>query len=202
MKIIDITPELNKNMAVWPGDLPFSYEKDISGDMTIGKIITSVHSGAHIDAPLHISPSGKSLSELSLEPFVGRCQVVDVSSIEKEYITINDIKEELQTPRLLFRTDSFDYNKRFVKNYRAFCVELIDNLAEKNIMLLGIDTPSVDLFNAQGLPVHHRMLFHKIAILEGISLNGVQSGIYTLIALPLKISGSDGSPVRSVLIKE
>ena len=202
MKIIDITPALNINTAVWPGDHPFVYDKEISGNMTMGKIITSVHLGAHIDAPLHITPAGKALTDLSLEPFIGRCQVVDVSHSQSEYILINEITDEIRAPRLLFKTASFDHDKTFTKDYRAFSAELIDALAQRDIMLLGIDTPSVDLFTEQDLPVHHRMLYHKIAILEGIRLFGVKSGIYTLIALPLKISGSDGSPVRAVLLKD
>ncbi len=65
--------------------------------------------------------------------------------------------------------------------------------------LLGIDTPSVDPGSAKELLAHHRFLAHDMAILEGIVLTGVPDGVYELIALPLRLVGFDGSPVRAVL---
>ncbi|GIW80037.1 MAG: hypothetical protein KatS3mg105_1844 [Gemmatales bacterium] len=65
--------------------------------------------------------------------------------------------------------------------------------------LIGIDTPSVDLFDSKDLPAHRACLQHGIAILEGLVLTGVPEGEYELIALPLKLAGFDASPVRAIL---
>ena len=65
--------------------------------------------------------------------------------------------------------------------------------------LVGIDTPSVDLFDSKDLPSHQACLRHDLAILEGIVLDFVPEGVYELIALPLKLAGFDASPVRAVL---
>ena len=65
--------------------------------------------------------------------------------------------------------------------------------------MIGIDTPSVDLFDSKDLPAHLAFLRNDMAILEGIDLSEVPEGIYELIALPLKLAGFDASPVRAVL---
>jgi arylformamidase len=67
------------------------------------------------------------------------------------------------------------------------------------VELVGIDTPSVDLFASQDLEAHKACLRHDVAILEGLVLDGVPPGTYELIALPLKLVGYDASPVRAVL---
>ena len=65
--------------------------------------------------------------------------------------------------------------------------------------LVGIDTPSVDLFDSKDLPAHKAFLRCDMAILEGLVLAEVPPGLYELIALPLKLVGFDASPVRAVL---
>jgi arylformamidase len=77
--------------------------------------------------------------------------------------------------------------------------ELADWLGERHVKLLGVDLPSVDSFFSNDLACHHRLYRHGIANLERLCLKGVQDGIYELIALPLKISGVCGSPVRAIL---
>ena len=65
---------------------------------------------------------------------------------------------------------------------------------------MGLDTPSVDLFESQGLESHHAVFESGLRCLEGLRLEGVEPGLYTLVALPLRIEGGDGSPVRAVLV--
>jgi arylformamidase len=202
MKIIDISPALNKEMAVWPGDDPFMYRKIVSGKLTVGTLTTSIHAGAHIDAPVHVEKKGDVLDEMPLDLFVGTCQIMDVTPLTSKTIAIDDLKEEIKAPRLLFKTASFDYRKPFNKDFCALSPQLVDHLAKQAILLVGIDTPSVDLYDHKALPVHHRILQHHIAILEGVQLFQVNAGIYTLIALPLKITGADGSPARAVLLQD
>jgi arylformamidase len=76
---------------------------------------------------------------------------------------------------------------------------LVEALHEQGVILIGIDTPSVDLFDSKDLPSHRMFLKHDMAILEGLVLTGVPPGMYELIALPLKLVGFDASPVRAVL---
>jgi arylformamidase len=77
--------------------------------------------------------------------------------------------------------------------------ELADFMAEHGIVLFGSDAPSMDDMASKTLPGHKALRRHRIAILEGLLLTDVPDGTYELIALPLKIEGGDGSPVRAIL---
>ncbi len=79
---------------------------------------------------------------------------------------------------------------------------LVDELHVRGVRLVGVDTPSVDLFESKELPAHRRFLAHGMAILEGLVLGAVPDGFYELIALPLPLVGFDASPVRAVLREE
>ncbi|RPJ00651.1 MAG: kynurenine formamidase, partial [Chloroflexi bacterium] len=78
-------------------------------------------------------------------------------------------------------------------------VELVDWLAAQGVVLLGLDSPSMDAFDSRDLPCHHRLLEQGMVHLETLCLAGVPDGVYELIAFPLKIAGVCGSPVRAVL---
>ena len=82
----------------------------------------------------------------------------------------------------------------------ALSPELIDFLAEKQVVLVGVDTPSVDLADDKNLISHQAILKHDMAVLEGVVLDEVKPGLYDLIALPLKIMNADASPVRAILL--
>jgi arylformamidase len=93
----------------------------------------------------------------------------------------------------------FDYNRAFRTDYVAIDPQLLEKLAEFGVMTVGIDTPSVDLFESKTLDSHQMAKRYNLAILEGLELKGVPEGIYELIALPLKLRGFDASPVRAIL---
>ena len=102
-------------------------------------------------------------------------------------------------PRVLVATGTFPDPNHFNEDFAALSPELIDHLHGQGVQLVGIDTPSVDLFESKELPAHRRVLRQKMAILEGLVLAEVPPGMYELIALPLKLVGFDASPVRAVL---
>jgi arylformamidase len=85
------------------------------------------------------------------------------------------------------------------KNYVSLSEDAAEYLAEKGVVLFGIDAPSVDAWNSEDLPVHRILLKNNIAILEGLRLESVSPGDYELICLPLKLAGCDGAPVRAIL---
>jgi arylformamidase len=101
-------------------------------------------------------------------------------------------------PRVLLRT----YERAPAAWDSAFCAvapETIDLLAARGVLLIGIDTPSLDPQESKTMDAHHRIRAHRMAILEGIVLDDVAAGDYELIALPLKFTTLDASPVRAVL---
>ncbi|HEY1860761.1 MAG TPA: hypothetical protein VGG61_10425, partial [Gemmataceae bacterium] len=101
--------------------------------------------------------------------------------------------------RVLFATGTFPDPERFNQDFAALSSELVLGLHEQGVKLIGIDTPSVDLFDSRELPSHQAFLRCDMAVLEGLVLRDVPVGLYELIALPLRLEGFDASPVRAVL---
>ena len=105
----------------------------------------------------------------------------------------------IRHPRVLIRTGTVPNPQIWPESFAALSPELVDTLAARGVITIGIDTPSVDLFSSKDLPAHRRFLARELAILEGLRLAGAPDGHYELIALPLPLVGFDASPVRAVL---
>ena len=202
---IDISPRISPRTAVFPGDQPF--ERTIALDFKAGdhlrlsRITTTVHVGAHADAPNHYHPDGVGIQDRGLRPYFGACQVIPVTLPRGERIRPKHLEDrQILAPRVLFKTGSFPDPDRWNGDFNSLSPELIDWLASRDVLLVGIDTPSVDPADSQGLESHHRIFEHDLAILEGIVLDAADEGLYELIALPLRIEGADASPVRAILL--
>jgi arylformamidase len=202
-RILDISPVLSPRIAVWPGDVPFRANKSSTfdgGHLDLGDMHTTFHVGAHTDAPRHYHPEGADAATVPLEPYFGPCQVVDVRARRGERFGWDDLVERPTAPRVLFRTGTFPDPERWNTDFAAPEPDLIDRLAAQGVVLVGFDTPSTDLYDSKGLPSHRRLFAHGMMNLEGLVLGHVAPGHYTLVALPLRIEGADGSPVRAVLV--
>jgi arylformamidase len=201
--LYDITPVVTAKLAVWPGDTPMS--REILADMHRGDTLTlstlraTVHLGAHADAPSHYGRDAATIETRSLDFYLGPCQVVRVAAARGHRIPPSAIPENLRAERVLFKTDTYPDPYAFNEDFAAFEPATIDRLHERGARLVGIDTPSVDLFSAKELIAHARFLANDMAILEGLVLSHVPEGEYELIALPLRLDGFDASPVRAVL---
>jgi arylformamidase len=205
LKIYDISPLISDRIAVFPGDQAFERRVTMDfaqGDpLALSSILTTVHLGAHTDAPNHYHREGESIDQRDLGFYLGRCQVVSVRAARGERISLEHVKGiEIQAPRVLFRTGSFPDPNQWNGDFNSFSPDLIEELAKKKVVLIGIDTPSVDPAESKALEAHQAVYRNGLAILEGIVLDQVPDGFYTLIALPLKIQGGDASPVRAILV--
>ena len=201
--LYDITPVVTANLAVWPGDTPMS--RELLADMhrgdnlTLSTLRATVHLGAHADAPSHYGRDAATIESRPLELYLGPCRVIRVPAERGQRIPPSAIPTDLRAGRVLFKTGTFPDPYTFNEDFAAFEPATIDHLHERGIRLVGIDTPSVDLFSAKELVAHARFLANDMAILEGLILSHVPEGEYELIALPLRLSGFDASPVRAVL---
>lgn len=201
-KIIDISMELGVATPEWPGDVPFSYElsvtKQQSGSVNVGNLKMSTHIGTHIDAPFHYDDQGLKTHELPLDIYLSKAQVMDVSGLGK--IHSSDLKPlEEGVTTVLLKTASWKNRNAFPEDWPVFDESIAQWLADNGVNLLGVDVPSVDPETSKELPMHQAMNRHQRFILEGIILDDAAEGVYRLAALPLKIKGGDGSPVRAVL---
>ncbi|HSP13784.1 MAG TPA: arylformamidase [Thermoanaerobaculia bacterium] len=203
-RIIDISPLIDASIKVWPGDTPFQSVRntDIAAgsNITLSEIRTTVHVGAHADAPNHYLAGGEDIASRKLDDYVGRCTVVDVKSAGPRRIVPKDFAgKRIDTPRVLFRTGTFPDPRRWNNDFASLSPEAVDDLHARGVILIGIDTPSVDPFESKELEAHHALARHDMANLEGLVLEDVPEGEYELIALPLRLDGADASPVRAVL---
>jgi arylformamidase len=201
--IYDITPAVSERLQVWPGDTPL--RREVLLDMRKGANITlsslhgTVHLGAHADAPSHYGADAPAIHERALDYYLGPCQVMHIDVPRAKRIDPKMLSGPVRAPRLLLATGTFPDPERFNQDFAALSPELLDHLHEQSVKLVGIDTPSVDLFDSKDLPSHKKFLQHDMAILEGLVLRAVPEGVYELIALPLKLVGFDASPVRAIL---
>ena len=201
--IYDITPPITEDLKVWPGDTPPTREVlcDIKrGDsVTLSTLRTTVHLGAHADGANHYGADAPGIDERALEHYLGPCQVIGVDVPRGTRVDSAALTEAIEAERVLIRTGTYPDPTTFNEDFAALSPALIERLAAAGVITIGIDTPSVDLFDSKDLPSHQACLRRDIAILEGLDLSDVSDGIYELIALPLKLVGFDGSPVRAVL---
>ncbi len=203
MAVYDVSLPLSPATAGWPGDAPFAFAwsctKAGGASVNVGQLSCSIHSGTHTDAPFHFDDRGLTAERLPLTAYIGPARVHDVSGrspIRRDDLAGLDLQG---TPRLLLRTGAWKDHGRFPDSIPVLEEEVPDWLAERGVVLLGLDVPSVDVLDSKTLPVHHALARNRIAILESLDLSGVPEGVYELIALPLKLTGADGSPVRAVL---
>jgi arylformamidase len=190
--------------AGWPGDVPFTFRLGSTiatgASVNVGSIETSVHAGTHCDAPFHFNDAGATVDRVPLDAFLGSCSVVHLTDLTDWRGDLARLHPDGQVPpRLLFRTGSWPDSSRFPIAVPSIPVEQAEWLAANGLRLFGVDLPSVDPLDSKNLAVHHALARHGTAILEGLWLDGVPEGQYELIALPLRLAGADGSPVRAVL---
>lgn len=202
LKIWDISPPVDEQAAVFPGDTAYSQRLHFSlapgCPVNVNSITLSPHTGAHADAPMHYANGGASSGELDLTPYLGPCRVIHCMDCGPLVLPEHIAHAFDGLPaRVLLRTARAA--SQSWASFTAIAPETLSLLATKNIALIGIDTPSVDPSTSQDLPSHHQLLAHGLRVLENLVLDDVPAGDYELIALPLKLMRADASPVRAIL---
>jgi arylformamidase len=193
-------------MAHWPDNPPFEIERAMDqkrGDVaTVSKISLGVHTGTHMDAPLHFFENGISIDQMPLTATMGQARVIEIhdpESIKPAELEPHNIQQD---ERILFKTRNSTQNwqtDEFVKDFVYISHEAADYLAKLRIQTVGVDYLSVGGFYKDGPQTHHALLGAGIWIIEGLNLSTIQPGKYDLICLPLKLAGSEGAPARAVL---
>ncbi len=202
--LIDISPLIDESINVWPGDTPFVHTVNVDmrtgANLTLSDIRTSVHVGAHADAPSHYITEGIDIASRRLEYYIGRCVVLSIRIRRGERITPEHLNGKVvSAPRVLLRTGTFPDPRNWNNDFASLSPALVDDFYQHGVMLIGIDTPSVDPFDSKALEAHQAFARNDMAMLEGLVLDHVEEGEYELIAPPLRLRGADASPVRAVL---
>ena len=200
----DISPPIHTAAPVFPGDTPYSQQWCASigpgCPVNVSAIHLSPHVGAHADAPLHYDPQGAAIGAVDLAPFLGRCRVIHAIGCGP-LITWQHIAHAITTdlpPRVLVRTYQ-TAPAEWDGDLAAYAPETVERLADLNVQLIGIDTASIDPASSKTLDSHMVIRARNVRVLENLVLDDVPEGDYELIALPLKLTEADASPVRAVL---
>ena len=204
-RIWDISPPIASDSPCFPGDTAYSqqWSAEIGADcpVNLSAITMSPHIGAHADAPLHYGPGAAAIGQVDLTPFLGWCRVIHAIGCGP-LVTPAHLAHAVAAaglpPRVLVRT-CMRAPTVWSPEFSAFAPETIGWLAGLGVMLIGIDSPSVDLADSSGLDSHQQLLRHDMRVLENLVLDDVPAGDYELIALPLKLMQAEASPVRAVL---
>ena len=203
-RLWDISPPVHAHSPVFPGDTRYQqqWSATLSADcpVNVSAITLSPHVGAHADAPLHYAADGVAVGSLDLAPYLGRCRVIHAIGcgplIEWQHLAhaLADLP-----PRVLVRTYERMPVDRFDDALPAFAAETVERLAALGVTLIGIDSASIDPAASKALPSHQAIRRLNLRVLENLLLDDVPEGDYELIALPLKLTTADASPVRAVL---
>ncbi len=203
-RIWDISAEVNPQSPVFPGDTPYSqvwsWRLSNTCPVNVGQMTLSPHVGTHADAPLHYDSEGAAVGNLALAPFLGHCRVVH-AFVGNRLIEPRDIEHALAQcpPRLLVRTTPIAQTRAWDPLFASFAPQTLDTLHALGIVLIGIDTPSIDPADSKSLESHQRIRRYDMRVLENLVLDHIEEGDYELLALPLKWTAADASPVRAVL---
>ncbi len=201
MEYIDLTYTMKNNLPEYPGDPKTKLSYFIQeGDLTLFKLETGLHTGTHMDSPLHYIRNGEKISDLTLESFIGKASINYVESRQKE-ISVKNLKKSTEKIAIIitgwskyFGSDKYFYENPYLSN------ELADLIVEKNIKGVAIDTCSVDKYGEN--TIHKKLLENNIWIVENITnCDNLSKTSYDSFFIPLNIN-AEASPVRAFLKKD
>lgn len=201
MKVYDVSSSIYTGMPVYknkPEKQP-KQTTNTNGYVTETRLELDVHTGTHVDAPLHMVVDGETIETLPLDKLVGPCKVFDLTAVE-DRITVKDI-EGLDIQKddfLLFKTkNSFDEEFNF--DFVFVAEDAAAYLAEIGVSGVGVDALGIER-SQEGHPTHKTLFANNVIIIEGLRLKDIAEGEYIMCAAPLKLSGVDASPARIVLM--
>ncbi len=211
-RIIDISVPISPGLAPFPGNpapIVEAQSRIIDGEATNKSILhLGSHAGTHVDAPAHLLDGADGVDAVALDVLVGDAQVVDATSVER-LIRPSDLEAmsiERGVIRVLFLTRNSIHWQRpempYPIGYVALGSEAAEWLIERGVRLVGTDGLSIEPFGAPGRPTHRALIEAGVIIVEGLDLAAVRPGRYTLICLPLRVVGGDGSPARAILVAD
>jgi arylformamidase len=210
--VVDVSVPLRNGLPGWPKQKPFerTIDRDVNdGDrLTLSTIALSVHTGTHMDAPIHFESGGVGIDRLDLDRCIGPCWVADLTGLGGA-IGATDLEAAgipSEATRILAKTRNSGWSRDtgFRENFCAYDGSGAEWLVERGFVFVGIDYLSIEPWGSQkvGNPTHHGLLQAGVVIVEGVDLDGVDEGFWEVIALPMPIADGDGAPARVILRRD
>lgn len=198
MEIIDVSVPLREGMVTYPGDPVVKLERAASiaegSPVNLTRIDFGLHSGTHVDAPVHFLDGAEGIDQVPLDALIGPCEVVEAPDLTRESVA----RAPEGVERVLFKTPNSELwaSDEFAEDFARLDGDGARLLVERGVRLVGVDYLSVGDEAA-----HHALLEAGVVPVEGLDLRGVEPGAYELVCLPLRVVGADGAPARAVLIR-
>jgi arylformamidase len=203
---IDVSVTVRSGMPHWPDNPPIYLERamDIGrgDDANVSHMAMGVHTGTHMDGPVHFIHGGAGLDEMPLEATIGAARVIEIS--DPREVTVAELRSYEPRPgeRILLRTTNSIRcwaTDEFIDDFVYISETAAEYLAHARVRTVGIDYLSVGGYHVDGAKVHRTLLDAGIWIIEGLDLSSAPAGNYEMICLPVKLHGSDGAPARAIL---
>ena len=203
---IDVSVTVRHGMPHWPDNPPIVMQRPMEllrgHACNLSHLAMGVHTGTHIDAPVHFIHQAAGVDEMPLAATMGPARVIEIA--DPRVITADELRgHSLQAgERVLFRTANSPrcwQADRFVEDFVYISEQAAEHLAETRVRTVGVDYLSVGGYHADGARIHRILLSAGIWIIEGLDLSAVRAGRYEMICLPVKLHGSDGAPARALL---
>jgi arylformamidase len=208
MRTYDISLTVSTDLPTWPGDPAVVIDQIMNienGDQAnVSTIFMSVHTGTHVDAPLHFLADGVPVDQLILKTLIGRAFVLHLPDVD---VVTASVLEQAELPprtrRVLLRTRNSEFwaagRRDFQEDYVAISPDGAQYLVDRGVQLVGVDYLSVAPY-ADTVRTHQIFLESGVVIVEGLDLSAVSDGRYNLYCLPMKIAGVEGAPARAILV--
>lgn len=219
MRYIDVSPQLDADSVVWPGDHEFRrvsrWSVEAGDAVSVSTVTTTTHIGAHIDAPSHVQEGAATIEATPIEACIGSCLVIDVadlvirSSSPHGFVRAHAIRMRIE--ETLERHSPEILPERILLRHRTAALtqwdshtpgidpEFIRWFGAQGGLLIGLDLASFDPEQSKDLPAHHAAVEAGVVMLEGLDLSEAADGVAQLVALPVSWRGADAAPVRAVL---
>ncbi len=207
-RLIDLSIPLAATTPPWPGDQPFSCgwscRREAGESVNLAAVTTSLHVGTHADAPLHVESDWAGSEAIDPEAFLGAVRLAALPAAHAVDLPIGPdvlatLFGEAPPPRLLLRTGLSVATGAFPDDWPALSEAGARWLRDRQVLLWGVDAPSVDRRHSKALPVHHALLGTGAFVLENLDLRPVEPSDWELVALPLRVIGGDAAPVRAMV---
>jgi len=210
-RIIDLSCSIFHQIPVFPADPAVGFMNHHShkgAGYCVSQVIMGTHTGTHIDAPLHKIEDGNSIDVIPLEKFIGKALIVDLTYLnsgdEIKLANIVDYKDDIKKSKIVVLKTGWSKHfgeECFFTDFPGITFEAADWLSRQDINMIALESPSVH--PTDHVRIHECFLKKDIVILETLcNLELLNNKFVELFAVPLKLKGLDGSPVRAFAIEK
>ena len=197
-EIIDISVGVQPGMIIYPGDPAVSLERVVSiadgAVCNVSRLDFGVHSGTHVDAPVHFIEGAPAAESLPLDVLIGPAEVVDLTATQR--LDAESLGGLELGERVLLKTRNSELWA--LDSFSGDHVALTESGA-KALVAAGVRLVGIDYLTIGDEDAHQVLLGAGVVAIESLDLRGVEPGEYELICAPLKLVGSDGAPARVLL---